>query len=161
MRSIRRTLRGQSVISKTQWNRAVLLRTRFTELRRSEIYINLKIDADALNRRWRRFCVRRTVYHIYQGQWRQYAGKCTCRYEVHIKIYLFIGHAPVISSLLQWNIFFAVSQQISVSCKRDVVSNASRTQFLRYNLPYASVSFASLRTSLSRSCQLKCNYMWK
>jgi len=33
---------------------------------RSEIRINLKIDADALNRRRRRFCVRRTVYHIYQ-----------------------------------------------------------------------------------------------
>jgi len=35
---------------------------------RSEIHINLKIDADVLNRRRRRFCVRRTIYHIYQWQ---------------------------------------------------------------------------------------------
>jgi len=43
----------------------------FTTLRRSEIHINLKIEADALNRRRRHFCVRRTIHHIYQGQWRQ------------------------------------------------------------------------------------------
>jgi len=29
--------------------------------RRNEIHINLKFNADALNRRRRRFCVRRTV----------------------------------------------------------------------------------------------------
>jgi hypothetical protein len=49
---------------------------------RSRIHINLKIDADALNRRRRRFCVRRKVYHIYQEQRREYAGKCACVYGV-------------------------------------------------------------------------------
>jgi hypothetical protein len=47
MRSIRRKLRGPSVLPKNQRNRAVLLRTRFTALWRSEIHINLQIDADA------------------------------------------------------------------------------------------------------------------
>jgi hypothetical protein len=70
MRSTIRTLTGPSVLSKTQRNSAVLLRTDFTMLWRSEIHINLKIDVDALSRRRRRFCVRRTLYHIYQGQWR-------------------------------------------------------------------------------------------
>jgi hypothetical protein len=46
------------------------------------MHINLKIDADALNRRWRRFCVRRKIYNIYQGQRSQYASKCTCVYGV-------------------------------------------------------------------------------
>jgi len=55
---------------KKQRNHAVLIRTRFTTLWGSEISINLKIDADALNRRRRRFCDRRTIYHIHQGQWR-------------------------------------------------------------------------------------------
>jgi hypothetical protein len=68
MRSVRRTLRGPSVLPKTQRNHAVLLGTRFTTLWRSEIHINLKIDAGALNRRRRRFCVRRSICHIYQGQ---------------------------------------------------------------------------------------------
>jgi hypothetical protein len=68
MRSRRRTLREPSLLSKTQQNHAVLLGTRFTTLWRSEIRIKLKIDADALNRRWRRFCIRRTVCPIYQGQ---------------------------------------------------------------------------------------------
>jgi hypothetical protein len=49
---------------------------------RSEIHMNLKIDADALNRRRRRFFIRRKIYHIYQGQRRQYAGKCACVYGV-------------------------------------------------------------------------------
>jgi hypothetical protein len=40
---------------KTQRYRAILLRTRFTTLWRSEIHINLKIVTDALNRRRRRF----------------------------------------------------------------------------------------------------------
>jgi hypothetical protein len=80
MCSIRRTLRRPSLLPKTQRNRAVLLRTRFTTLWRSEIRINLIIDADALNRRRRRFCVRRTMYHIYPGQRKQYAGKCACVY---------------------------------------------------------------------------------
>jgi hypothetical protein len=68
MRSIRRTLLGPSVLPKTQRNHAVLLGTRFTRFWRSKVRINLKIDAEALNRRWRRFCVRRTVFHIYEGQ---------------------------------------------------------------------------------------------
>jgi hypothetical protein len=34
----------------------------------SEIHTNLIIDADALNRRRRRFRIFRTIYHIYQGQ---------------------------------------------------------------------------------------------
>jgi hypothetical protein len=58
MRSIRQTLRGPSVLPKTQP----------TTFWRREIHINLKIDADAMNQRRRRFCAPRTVYHIYQGQ---------------------------------------------------------------------------------------------
>jgi hypothetical protein len=46
--------------------------------------MNLKIDADALNRRWGHFCVLRTIYHIDIGQRRQYAGKCACTYGVCI-----------------------------------------------------------------------------
>jgi hypothetical protein len=64
MRSIRRSFKGPSVPPKTQPNHAVLLRTRLTTLWRSEIHINVKIDADALNRRRRRFCVR-VQYVIY------------------------------------------------------------------------------------------------
>jgi hypothetical protein len=82
MRSTHRTLRKPSLLLKTQRNRAVLLRTRFKTLCRSEIYINLKIDADALNRRRRLFCVRSTMYHIYPGQRRQDAGKCACVYGI-------------------------------------------------------------------------------
>jgi hypothetical protein len=82
MRSIRPTLRGLSFLPKTQRNRAVLYRTRFTTLWRSEVHNNKKIDADALNRRRRRFCFRRTIYHIYPGQRRQYAGKCACVYGI-------------------------------------------------------------------------------
>jgi hypothetical protein len=67
MRSIRRNFNGPSVQPKKQRNRVILLRTRFTNLWRSEIHINLKIDADALNRRRRRFRVRRTICHIFQG----------------------------------------------------------------------------------------------
>jgi hypothetical protein len=48
---------------------------------RSEININLKTDADALNRRRRRFCVCRKMCHIYQGQRKQHAGKCACVYN--------------------------------------------------------------------------------
>jgi hypothetical protein len=82
MRSIRRTLRRPSFLPKTQRNRAVLLRTRFKTLWRSEIHSNLKIDADAQNRRRRRIGVRRTMYHIYSRQRRQYAGKCACVYGI-------------------------------------------------------------------------------
>jgi hypothetical protein len=68
MRSIRRKLRGPSVLPKTQRNRAFLLETRFTKLWRSENNKNLKIDADALNRRRRRFLLRCSIHHIRQGE---------------------------------------------------------------------------------------------
>jgi hypothetical protein len=64
MRSMRRTLRRPSLLPKSERNRAVLLRTRFTTLWKSEIHINLKFDADALKRRRRHFRVRRAMYHI-------------------------------------------------------------------------------------------------
>jgi hypothetical protein len=64
MHSIRRKFRGSCILLITQRNHVFPL-TRFTALWRSEIRINLKIDLDALNRRWRRFCVSRTIYHIY------------------------------------------------------------------------------------------------
>jgi hypothetical protein len=35
------------VLPKTKWHRAVLFRTRFTTIWRSEIHIGLKVDADA------------------------------------------------------------------------------------------------------------------
>jgi hypothetical protein len=82
MRSIRRKYRRPSVLPKTQRNRAFLLRTRFTTLWRSEIRINLKIDADALNQRRHRFCIPCTKCHIYQGQGRQYASTCACVYGI-------------------------------------------------------------------------------
>jgi len=44
-----------SVQPKTQRNRAVLLKTCFATSWRSGIHVNLKIDADTLNRRRRRF----------------------------------------------------------------------------------------------------------
>jgi len=78
MRSIRRTLRGPSVLPKTKRNHVILLRTRSATLWWSEIHINLKIDTDVMNRRWRHFCVCRTVYHICQGDRRMYAGKYAC-----------------------------------------------------------------------------------
>jgi hypothetical protein len=83
MRSIRRMLLGPSVLSKTQRNCAVLLRTRFKTLRRNEIHINLKIDADALNRRRRRFCVRHTMCHIDPRQRSQDDGKCATVYGIN------------------------------------------------------------------------------
>jgi hypothetical protein len=54
-RTIRRTLRGTPVLPKTQWNHSVLFGTRFTTLWRSEIPSSLKVDANALNQRRRRF----------------------------------------------------------------------------------------------------------
>jgi hypothetical protein len=83
MRRIRRKLKGSSELPKTQRNDAAVLRTRFRTLWRSEIHMNLKNDADALNRRRRRFCVRRTMCHIYQGQRRQYAGNCAGVYVIY------------------------------------------------------------------------------
>jgi len=49
---------------------------------RSEIHLNLKIGADALSRRRRRYCVCRKIYDIHQGEQRQYAGMCACAYGV-------------------------------------------------------------------------------
>jgi hypothetical protein len=69
-------------ITEKQRIRAVLLRTRFTTLRRSEIHLTLKIDADALNRRRRRFGVRRKIYHIYQGP-DAVCCKCACVYGIY------------------------------------------------------------------------------
>jgi hypothetical protein len=47
MHSIRGTLRGPSVLPKTQRNHAILLRKGFRTLSRSEIHTNLKLDTDA------------------------------------------------------------------------------------------------------------------
>jgi len=82
MRRIHRTLRGPSVLPKTQRNRAVLFRTRFKTIWRSEIHISLKFDADALNRRRRRFLLRCTIHHICQGEWRHYARNCSYVYDI-------------------------------------------------------------------------------
>jgi hypothetical protein len=68
-----------SVLPKTQRNRAVLLLKLSITLWRSAIHINLKIDADPLNRRWLLFCVRRTIYRNSQGQ---YACKCASVYGI-------------------------------------------------------------------------------
>jgi hypothetical protein len=45
MHSTRRTSRGPSLLPKTQRNCAVLFRIRFKMIWRSEIHMNLKIDA--------------------------------------------------------------------------------------------------------------------
>jgi hypothetical protein len=68
MLSVRGTLRGLSVLSKTQRNRAVLFRTRFTTICVSKIHNSLNVDADALNRLRRRFLLRCTIHYIRQGQ---------------------------------------------------------------------------------------------
>jgi len=34
------------------------------------------------NRRRRRFLLRCTIHHICQGQWRKYARKCACDYDI-------------------------------------------------------------------------------
>jgi len=60
----------------------VSIKKTFQNVVRSEIHINLEIDTVTLNRRRRRFCIRRAVYHIYQGPWRQYDGKCTSVYGI-------------------------------------------------------------------------------
>jgi hypothetical protein len=72
MRSIHRTWEDR-LYYRRQWNRTVLFRTRFTMIWRSEIHISLKVDADALYRRRRRFLLRCTIHHISQGMWRHYA----------------------------------------------------------------------------------------
>jgi hypothetical protein len=67
MRRLHRTLRGPSVLPKTQRNRAMLFRTRFITIRRSEIHISLKLDADADVG-----LLPCTIHHISQGQGMQY-----------------------------------------------------------------------------------------
>jgi len=64
-------------VEKTQLNCAVLFPARST-MWRSEIHIDLEINADATNRRRRRFCLRRTVCRIYQGLCWPYPGYCAC-----------------------------------------------------------------------------------
>jgi len=45
-------------------------------------HINLKIEVHDLNRRRRLFSILCKIHHIYQGERRQYAGKCACVYGV-------------------------------------------------------------------------------
>jgi hypothetical protein len=68
MRSVHRTLRAPSFLANIRPNLALLFRTGFRSIRRSENHMNIKVDLDALNRGWRHFYVRRTC-HIYQGLW--------------------------------------------------------------------------------------------
>jgi len=84
MRRIHRTLIGPSVLPKTLRKCAVLFRTPFTTIWRSEIRISLTLDADALKQRRRWLLLRCTLHHICQGQWRQYARKCFKRIEVKL-----------------------------------------------------------------------------
>jgi hypothetical protein len=67
MRNTRPTFKGPYVLSEKRRNQAVLFRTRFTNIWKIEIHISLKIDADDLNRRLRRFRDRRTIYRINQA----------------------------------------------------------------------------------------------
>jgi len=75
MRSSHGTLKSSSLLPKTQRNRTGLFRTRFITLWGSEILINVKIDANALNQRRSWFLLRCTIHHICQGEWRQYARR--------------------------------------------------------------------------------------
>jgi hypothetical protein len=107
-----------TVCTKTQRIRAVLFQTCFTTLWRSEIHINLKIDADALNRRRRRFRLRRTVYHIYQRQGWQCAGKCAHIYDVH----------NVKNKIRNWDICYR--QYFKWTTRHPNWPSPSRTQYL-------------------------------
>jgi hypothetical protein len=66
MRSVRRTLKAPSFLANICPNLALLFRKGFKSKQRSEIHMNIKVDLDDLNRRRRRFYLRRTC-HIYQG----------------------------------------------------------------------------------------------
>jgi hypothetical protein len=66
MRIVQRTLRAPYFVTNISPNLAMLLRTGFKSIRRSEIHMNKKVELDALNRRRRRFYLRRTC-HIYHG----------------------------------------------------------------------------------------------
>jgi len=71
MRSVHRTFRALNFLTNVRPSPALLGRTRFRSIRRSEIYMNIKVDLHGPNRHWRRFCVWRILLHIYQEQWRQ------------------------------------------------------------------------------------------
>jgi hypothetical protein len=73
MRSVHRMLRTMSFLANIRPNLALLFRTGFRSIRRSEIHMNMKVDLDALNRRRRRFYLRRKC-HIYQRLWWPYPG---------------------------------------------------------------------------------------
>jgi hypothetical protein len=73
MRSIIRMLRGPSV--NTTESRSSVKNTFHNVVEKRNPY-------QSKNRRRRRFCVRRTVCHVYQGQSRQYAGSCACAYGI-------------------------------------------------------------------------------
>jgi len=70
MRSVHPTLSAPSFLDNIRPNLEMLFRTVFKSLRRSKIHINIKVELDALKRRRRRFYVRRTICHIYQGEGR-------------------------------------------------------------------------------------------
>jgi hypothetical protein len=55
---MRRIIRRDVCTAESTTDFAVLFRTRYMTLWRSEIRIRLLIDAEALDRRWRRFCLR-------------------------------------------------------------------------------------------------------
>jgi hypothetical protein len=80
MRSVHRTIRAPSFLANIRLKLALLFRIGFRSMRRSEIHVNIKVNLVALNRRRRRFCVRHTIYHIYQGHRRQYSGNSACVY---------------------------------------------------------------------------------
>jgi hypothetical protein len=66
MRSIRGDIRGPFFTTENTRESRISITNKFQTLWRTEIHINLKIDADAQNRRWRRFCIRRTIHHLYE-----------------------------------------------------------------------------------------------
>jgi hypothetical protein len=59
-------VKGSILLANIRPNLALLLRTGFRSIRRSETHRNIKVDIDALNRRRRRYYLRR-MCHIYQG----------------------------------------------------------------------------------------------
>jgi hypothetical protein len=66
MRSVRQMLRALPFVANIRPNLVLLFRTDFRSIRRSEIRMNIKVDLHTLNRRRRRFYLRRTC-HVYQG----------------------------------------------------------------------------------------------
>jgi len=67
---------------KTQRNSEEVLRMGLKILWRTEIHINIKINADAQKQGRRRFCEPHKKYHIYRGQQRQESGKCAWVYGI-------------------------------------------------------------------------------